>query len=130
MDFSSYLTYKITAALGGLAGGATILAFIKPRTIGEAFARGGTSTGTAIIFAGPVLEWFGRESHWELQLVSGFCIGFVAYSLLGAIARFLHKHRESDIAEIVFDARTKVFKDPCTPPANTVKSPEKGNDRA
>ena len=105
MEPLSYITHKVTAALGGLVGGASMMSYIRPQSIGEAFARGGTSTGAAIIFAGPALHALRLPEGWEMQLVSGFVIGFMAYSLLGAVAKFLHRHKESDIVEIVQAAR-------------------------
>lgn len=108
MEPLSYITHKVTAALGGLIGGASMMSYIRPASIGEAFARGGTSTGAAIIFAGPALHALRLPEGWEMQLVSGFVIGFIAYSLLGAVARFLHRHKESDIVEIVQAARGEV----------------------
>jgi hypothetical protein len=42
--------------IGGLFGGATILTYIRPQTIGEAFVRGGVSVGSATVFASPIIE--------------------------------------------------------------------------
>lgn len=108
MEMGSYITQKLTAALGGLIGGASIMSYIKPHSIGEAFARGGTSTGAAIIFAGPCLVALRLPAGWEMQLVSGFVIGFLAYSVLGAVANFLDRHKEKDITELVKAARGDV----------------------
>lgn len=115
MEITSYITHKLTAALGGLIGGASIMSYIRPHSIGEAFARGGTSTGAAIIFAGPCLQALSLPTGWEMQLVSGFVIGFTAYSLLGAVANFLDRHKESDITEMVRAARGDI--EPKTKPA-------------
>lgn len=115
MELGSYVADKLTAAVSGFAGGASIMSFIRPKTIGEAFARGGTSTGTAIIFAGPLINLCGLKSGWDTQLAAGFVIGFTAYSLLGAVANFLRKHEESDIVEMVQAARGDI--EPRTKPA-------------
>lgn len=112
MDIASYITHKVTAALGGLIGGASIMSYIRPHSIGEAFARGGTSTGAAIIFAGPCLVALRLPTGWEMQLVSGFVIGFIAYSFLGAIANFLDRHKDKDITELVKVARGDVEPEP------------------
>jgi hypothetical protein len=105
MDVSSYIAQKLTAALGGLIGGASIMSYIRPHSVGEAFTRGGTSTGAAIIFAGPSLQALGLQTGWEMQLVSGFVIGFSAYSVLGAVANFLERHKSKDIVDLVRAAR-------------------------
>lgn len=104
-DPSSYVTAKIASAIGGLLGGMSLMTFIRPRTIGEAFARGGVSTGGAIIFATPVLTTLNLPVNWEMQLMSGGIIGFLAYSVLGATARFLVKNQESDIVEMAHKVR-------------------------
>jgi len=108
---TSYISAKIASMIGGFFGGATILTFIKPKTIGEAFIRGGVSVGTAIIFSSSVLELIGLSDSIENYGVSGFCVGFFSYSILGMIANFLHKHQHSDIVEVVNDIRGKNKKD-------------------
>ena len=123
MEIGSYLTQKLTAAVGGLIGGASIMSYIRPHSIGEAFARGGTSTGAAIIFAGPLLVALRLPTGWEMQLVSGFVIGFIAYSVLGAVANFLDRHKERDIVDLVKAARGDI--EPETKPEPEQKRPRR-----
>lgn len=104
---TSYISIKIASMLGGFFGGAAILTFIKPKTIGEAFIRGGVSVGTAIIFSSPLLSLLGLPETMENMTMSGFCVGFFAYSILGMIANFLSKHQNSDIVTAVNDLRGK-----------------------
>lgn len=96
---TGYVATKLAAMIGGFLGGAAILTFIKPKTIGEAFIRGGTSVGTAIIFATPLLEFLKLSDTWENQAASGFCVGFLAYGILGMIANFFLKNSQKDIFE-------------------------------
>lgn len=98
-DPASYVGTKVAAMIGGFLGGAAILTFIRPKTIGEAFTRGGVSVGSAIIFSGPLIKYLEMSADWDGQLMSGFCIGFVAYSVLGMIANFLSKHKDATIVE-------------------------------
>ena len=100
-----YLTTKIASMIGGFFGGAVILTFIRPKTISEAFIRGAVSTGSATIFSSPVLIWLHMEQNWENQLMVGFMVGFVAYSVLGMIANFLIKHQNKDIIEAFKDIK-------------------------
>ena len=100
-DPKSYIIAKIAAAIGGFFGAAGILTFIKPKTIGEAFMRGGVSVGAAIIFADPFIKYFELTQDWEMQLMSGACVGFIAYSVLGMIANFLIENHRSNIFEAV-----------------------------
>ncbi len=104
-DPTSYISAKIASMLGGLIGGAAIMTFIRPKTIGEAFTRGGVSVGSAIIFSTPLLEGLNLSSNWEYQLMAGFCVGFFAYSLLGMIANFLIKNQNRDIVETIKDVK-------------------------
>lgn len=94
-------TGKIASMVGGLFGGLAILTFIKPKTIGEAFLRGALSTGSAMIFAGPLLTYISIDNNWENQTMAGFVIGFIAYSVLGMTANFLIKNQNKDIVEAV-----------------------------
>lgn len=109
-DPTSFVTAKIASAIGGFFGGASLMSFIRPQTIGEAFARGGISTGAAIIFAGPSLHLIGARTDWEWQLMAGGVVGFTAYSVMGAIANWMIKHRDADIIELVHRARAQAQK--------------------
>lgn len=104
-EITTVLSSKIAAMIGGLFGGAAILTFIRPKTVGEAFLRGSLSTGSAMIFANPILHYMGLDSNWETQLMSGFVVGFLAYSILGMIANFLIKNQNKDIVEAVKDIK-------------------------
>lgn len=94
--------------IGGLIGGSTILTFIRPKTIGEAFMRGGTSVGSAMIFATPLLRALEMSLDWETQLMAGFIIGFVSYSILGMIANFFIKKKNDDIIDVVTDIKSAI----------------------
>jgi len=96
-----YFLTKLASMIGGFFGGAAILTLIRPLTIGEAFMRGALSTGSAIIFATPLLHWINLDNNWENQLMSGFAVGFFAYSVLGMIANFLVKNQHKDIVEAI-----------------------------
>lgn len=94
-----YIIAKLASMIGGLLGGGAILTFIKPKSIGEAFLRGAVSAGSAIIFTAPILEWIKSNNTWENQLMIGFIVGFLSYSILGMVANFLIKHENKDIVE-------------------------------
>ena len=104
---AGFFTAKLASMIGGLFGGAAILTFIKPKTIGEAFVRGGVSVGSALLFSGPILKTFELPMDWDFHAVAGFFVGFLAYSILGMIANFLIKHKDSTIAEAASDLKGK-----------------------
>lgn len=104
-DISGVLTGKLASMIGGLLGGAAILTFIRPKTIGEAFLRGALSTGSAIIFSSPILYNLNMQLNWENEIMIGFFVGFMAYSILGMIANFLQKNQDKTIVEAVKDIK-------------------------
>lgn len=104
-DPTGYLTAKVASMIGGLFGGFAILTFIKPKTIGEAFMRGGISVGSAMVFAQPLLVMADINSNWETQLMGGFCVGFLAYTVLGMIANFMIKNQDKDIVQVVKEVK-------------------------
>lgn len=106
-DPTHYIAAKIASAIGGIFGGASMMTFIAPKSIADAFARGSVSTGCAIIFATPLLTLFKFEHDWETQLMAGAVVGFLAYSILGAVANFFIKRQKSDIFEIASSIKKK-----------------------
>lgn len=107
-DPTGFMTTKIASMIGGLFGGAAILTFIRPKTIGEAFMRGGVSVGSSVIFSTPLLKFLEMKSDWETQLMAGFCIGFLSYSILGMVANLLIKHQHKDIITAVKEIKDDV----------------------
>lgn len=106
-DPTSYLSVKLASMIGGLFGGAAILTFIKPKTIGEAFMRGGISVGSAMLFTAPLLKMMDLSVDWESQAMGGFVVGFLSYSILGMVANFLLKHKNNDIVDVIKDVKDK-----------------------
>jgi len=104
-DLSGYIAGKIAAGTGGLVGGFGVMTYIRPTNITEAFTRGGISTGSACIFAAPVLVVVGIEPTWDMQIASGATIGFVAYFVLGAVANFFRRNEKADIVEVVEEVK-------------------------
>ena len=108
-DPTGYISAKLASMIGGFFGGAAILTFIRPKSIGEAFTRGGVSVGSSIIFSAPILKYFELNSDWEEQAMAGFCIGFIAYSVLGMVANFLRKNQNKDIVEVATDIKNSAI---------------------
>jgi hypothetical protein len=110
-DPTGYLSAKIASMIGGFLGGAAILTFIRPKTIGEAFIRGGVSVGSSMIFSAPLLKTLEMPLDWETQAMAGFVVGFLAYSILGMVANFLVKNQNKTIVDAVRDIHTTNSKD-------------------
>jgi len=87
----SYVTAKAVSAVGGLLGGLTMFAFMKPITIMDATIRGGVCTGSAIIFAPVICEYLETSQSTNHLLAAGAVIGFLAWGVLSMTARFFIK---------------------------------------
>jgi hypothetical protein len=94
---------KIAAAVGGLFGGLAVMAFMKPTTLLDATIRGGISTGAAIIGSTLIIDTMNWSDAVEYHAISGAKIGFCAWSVLGAFARFFIKVEKNklDASQVV-----------------------------
>jgi hypothetical protein len=82
---------KLASAAGGLFGGLTMFAFMKPTTIMDATIRGGVCTGAAIIFAPIICEYLNTQQTTNHLLAAGASIGFLTWGVLSMTARFFIK---------------------------------------
>lgn len=90
----SFIAGKLAAAAGGLLGGLTMFAFMKPKTILDATIRGGVSTGSAIIVAPILSNWLKLGQGVESLLFCGAITGFIAWGVLSMVARFFIRVEE------------------------------------
>jgi hypothetical protein len=97
----SYVAAKSASAAGGMLGGLTMFAFMRPKTILDATIRGGVCTGAAIIFAPVICEYLETKLTMEHLLAAGAVIGFLAWGVLSMTARFFIKAEaaNTDIVE-------------------------------
>lgn len=100
--FSTTLMAKVISGLGGLIGGATFMAFMRPKNVWDASIRSSVSTIVAIVGAGPLLYWLKLSNeNLELLLLSGAVLGFCAWSFLSFSARTLMKIEDEKLT--IFD---------------------------
>jgi hypothetical protein len=101
LEMTGIVATKAASAAGGLAGGLTMFAFMKPKTILDATIRGGVCTGAAIIFAPIVCEWLNVTLASDHLLAAGASIGFLTWGVLSMTARFFIKAEaaNTDIVE-------------------------------
>lgn len=99
-----WISAKISSFIGGILGGLSILSYIPPKDVKEAFMRGGVSVGFALMFAQPIFLQIGLEVQqnelWIYELGIAFLCGFVGYSVMNWVANFLAKNQNKDIMEI------------------------------
>jgi len=91
LEAGSIIAAKSASAAGGLFGGLTMFAFMRPKTILDATIRGGICTGAAIIFAPILCEYFEAKQTVDHLLASGAVLGFLTWGVLSMIARFFIK---------------------------------------
>jgi len=87
--FSTPIMIKLLSGIGGLIGGASFMAFYKPKNVWDAAIRAGLSTTTSIVFSPIALDWFSFEHTMNNVLGSSVVIGFCSWSLLSLFARLL-----------------------------------------
>ena len=80
---------KMLSGMGGLVGGASFMAFYRPKNVWDAAIRAGLSVTTAIVFAPIALDWFQFVHSMNNTLGASVVIGFCSWSVLSLLARFL-----------------------------------------
>jgi hypothetical protein len=101
IEAAGYVAAKTASAAGGLFGGLTMFAFMKPKSILDATIRGGVCTGAAIICAPIICDWLETTHTVEHLLAGGAVLGFLTWGVLSMTARFFIKAEASntDIVE-------------------------------
>ena len=100
---TAFLLHKIASGVGGMLGGLAMFAFWKPLNMLDACIRSGISTGSAVIFAMPVLEMLELRVDMDMALLAGAIIGFFAWSILSMVARMLKRfdREDKDILDVL-----------------------------
>lgn len=106
-----YASAKVFSGVGGMTGGFSLMAFIKPKGVWDAAIHGGVSTFAGVVFSGPVLKYFEvAPNDWEFQMMAGFVIGFCAWFIMSAIANFFIKNEGKDILTVAQEVKSKTSK--------------------
>lgn len=108
-----YASAKVFSGVGGMTGGFSLMAFIKPKGIWDAAIHGGVSTFAGVVFSGPVLKYFEiAPNDWEFQMMAGFIIGFGAWFVMSAIANFFKINEGKDILTVAQQTKSRLGKAP------------------
>lgn len=92
---------KILAATGGFLGGTSMLMYMRPPNMQDALRRIVISTLSAVMLSSIVSrEVFNTEGS-EMIMGTSFCIGFLAWSILGAVAKFFQGRQDQDIVQMM-----------------------------
>ena len=104
-----YASAKIFSGIGGMTGGFSLMAFIKPKGVWDAAIHGSVSTFAGVVFSGPVLKYFEiSPNDWEFQMMAGFIIGFVAWFVMSAVANFFKQNEGKDILSVAQQTRSRL----------------------
>jgi hypothetical protein len=108
-----YASAKVFSGVGGMTGGFSLMAFIKPKGIWDAAIHGGVSTFAGVVFSGPVLKYFEiAPNDWEFQMMAGFIIGFCAWFVMSAVANFFQINEGKDILTVAQQTKSRLGKAP------------------
>lgn len=108
-----YASAKVFSGVGGMTGGFSLMAFIKPKGIWDAAIHGGVSTFAGVVFSGPVLKYFEiAPNDWEFQMMAGFIIGFGAWFVMSAVANFFKMNEGKDILTVAQQTKSRLGKAP------------------
>lgn len=108
-----YASAKVFSGVGGMTGGFSLMAFIKPKGIWDAAIHGGVSTFAGVVFSGPVLKYFEiAPNDWEFQMMAGFIIGFGAWFVMSAVANFFKMNEGKDILTVAQQTKSRLGKTP------------------
>lgn len=108
-----YASAKVFSGVGGMTGGFSLMAFIKPKGIWDAAIHGGVSTFAGVVFSGPVLKYFEiAPNDWEFQMMAGFIIGFGAWFVMSAVANFFKQNEGKDILTVAQQTKSRLGKAP------------------
>jgi hypothetical protein len=86
---SSSLMAKIISGLGGLIGGISFMAFLRPCNVWDASVRSGLSVISAVVFAPILLEWINFNPTSDNVMAASVAIGFCSWSLLSLFSHIL-----------------------------------------
>ena len=108
-----YASAKVFSGVGGMTGGFSLMAFIKPKGIWDAAIHGGVSTFAGVVFSGPILKYFEiAPNDWEFQMMAGFIIGFGAWFVMSAVANFFKMNEGKDIVTVAQQTKSRLGKAP------------------
>ena len=96
---------KLLSSTGGFLGGSSMMLYMRPANIGDAARRCVVSVVAAAMLTVPVADKIFDQAGSEILMGVGFGIGFVAWSLLGAVAKFFENRNGQDIVQMAKAAK-------------------------
>lgn len=98
----------LISAAGGFLGGISIIAYMPPHTLFDGIRRVVISTIASSLLAEFVAEKAFNSKDPELVMAAAFLVGFVAWNVLGATARFFESRQHEDIVGMLKSAKESI----------------------
>lgn len=99
-DITEFST-RVLAAVGGFLGGTSMLLYMRPADMTDAIRRMVISVLSAVMLTGLAAKELFSAAGPEIIMGTAFGIGFIAWSLLGAVAKFFEGRQNQDIVQMM-----------------------------
>ena len=106
LDLTTVITHFASAGAAFL-GGTSMMVYMQPSNIKEAVVRILVSVGAGVTLAPAVTTKLFDDPVTDYRVVAGvsFAVGFVAWSALGAVARYFENRREKDAEQMLQEVK-------------------------
>lgn len=105
-DDATRLLQRLIGATGGFLGGTSLMMIVTPNSFGDVFSRIIVSTLSAMMLCGFVTEKLGMNvDDSETLMGVSFCIGFLAWNILGAVALYFSRRENKDVGELIKEVK-------------------------
>ena len=100
-DISHVVTHFASAFAAAL-GGSSMMVYLQPATVKEAAVRLGVSVGAGTMLAPTITRKIFDDPVTDIHVIAGvsFAVGFLAWSTLGAVARYFEHRRTQDAVQL------------------------------
>jgi hypothetical protein len=99
----SYLTI-----LGGFCGGIAMFIYVKPNGLADSFVRAVVCVMSANMLTQLLAQYLTKHQTTGEMWGVAFMVGFGAFPVLSAVAKFFERRKASDIVELATDAKDKI----------------------
>lgn len=96
----------LIAATGGFLGGTSMMLYMRPSSVSDAARRVLISVVSALLLTRIVTEQVFGDADSEVAIGVAFCLGFLAWSILGAIARYFDDRKDANIITMLSDYKS------------------------
>lgn len=92
--------FRFLTVAAGFAGGVALFFYMKPSNLGDAIVRVVVAILATNMLTGLITSKFMDKATSAETWGVAFLIGFVAWPILGSVAKFFDRRKDQDIVEI------------------------------